>query len=173
MPEFLVLESTTYSQDAWVEESDPKDAQARPIKLTRSARSEQVMTMRIDRSYTATVRVDAKLGGIVQRQAAIAACKKAKLGGEIAPGVTVVEYEHRFIPMQPGNYSPEAKDKDGNRTAAESYSAPTAEKEEHVFTLRAGADLIKLSLSHEEFAGDWKTILTRRLPNRATFAGNL
>ena len=169
MPECLVLESTTYSQDAWAEETDPKDPQARPIKLARPARSERVMALRVDHSYTANVRLAAKLAGVVQRQAISAACKKVQLGGEIAPGVTVVEYEHRFTPAQAGNYTPAIKNKDG-KDFPETYHAPLPEKEEHVFTLRVGADLAKLTLSKEEFAGNWKDTLTSRSSREPAFS---
>jgi len=165
--EYLLIEVTDFSQDAWEE---TKDEKGRTLRPTRPARNEKLVTVRLDRQFTAKLRVPASTFSTGGRRKGIQEMVKGvSLGEEIAPGVQIVEYETRLTEAQPATVSPEKRDGEGNIVTPESYSPPVPERIDHVFTLRLnGRDLAKRELTDEEFnKSTWRSILARKASGRS------
>ena len=169
MSEYLVIEETSYKQDAWVEEVDAK---SRIVKPVRPARNEKVITVRLDRQCTAKLRLGSAKAAGAGRQGNIAAAVKAVgLGGEVAPGIQVVEYEARLSEAREAMVTPEEKDEAGNLVREESFTPAIPERVEHVFTCRLnGMHLAKMSLTDAEFRQpNWRDTLAAKVPSFTLF----
>ena len=163
MSEYLLIEQSNYSQEAWTEARNEKD---RLLKVARPARDEKLITIRLDRQFTAKLRLPTAKAAGAKRHANIEAeVARVMLGREVAPGVQVVEYECRLSEAQEAMVSPEERDEAGNVVREESYTSPSPERIDHLFCLRIdGRDLVKRELSPEEFGkADWKSILAGKV----------
>ena len=171
MSEHLILDEQSHSQDAWEEERDDKGRITKPI---RPKRDEKLLHVRLDRQFSAKLRLTKKTATGVKRHANIAKeAARVGLGQEIAPGIRIVEYECRLNEASEAMVTPEERDEDDNVVREESFSPAREESVEHVFTARIGnRDIAKTTLSAEEFASpNWRDALAARFPQRETWIG--
>ena len=171
MGEHLILEEQTHAQDAWEEERDDKD---RVTKPARPKRDEMIVSVRLDRQFTAHLRMTKKASTGAKRQANIAKeAARVGLGQEIAPGIRIIEYEIRLNEAGEAMVTPEERDEDDKVIREESFSPARDESVEHVFTARiADRDIAKTTLSAAEFAQpNWKKTLAARFPQREAWIG--
>jgi hypothetical protein len=162
MSEYIVLEKREQKQEEWTETRDEKNRLLRPA---RPARDEEEVFVRVDRQYSAKVRIPSGVAGAQRQQALVQACQRSGLGTEIAPGIVVVEYEYRLNEAREAMITPEERDEQGNLVREETYTPPQEERVEHVFTLRIGGlHIQKLSLTAEEFnRPTWKKLLKNKV----------